>query len=93
MVVGLAQCFPDLDPVRPAILNLQSSLFDLFPEGFTFHVFHDDELLPLVFLYVVNGANVGMIEDGSSPGLMKKPFGFDSVEAGRKELQGDSAGP
>ena len=67
--VGNVQRIGNLNPHTEQFVRLKRLASDAMLEGLTFEQFHHDKRLPLVFIDVVNGAYVGMIQRRGSAGF------------------------
>jgi len=64
----------DLDAEIEELLDCYRLRCDDLPERPAFEALHDDEGAPLVFPDFVDGADIGMVEGGSSAGFAAKAF-------------------
>src|SRR5271166_2012589 len=67
--VGGIQCIGDFDAQRKKGFDLQRTTQDVVLQSSSIHEFHDDEGAPVLLADVINGADVGMVQSGSSLGL------------------------
>jgi len=63
-VVGSLESSGDLHPQFKHLLDRQRLAIHVLLERLAFEQLHDEELLPLVFSHVVNGADVRIVQRG-----------------------------
>ena len=90
--VGLLQGLCNLDRVSDRILHVLHR--DDLVECFSLHVLHHDRPLALMFSHIMNGTDIGMVEDCSGAGFLKEPcpFRLMGIETVQEKLQGYRAG-
>src|ERR1700691_280636 len=89
--VSSIQCIGDLDGKREQSVNFQRTPRDAMFQRDPIQKLHGDECLPILFANVVNGANAGMGQGGSSLRFTLKTDECQRVSANilRQELKAD----
>ncbi len=62
----------DLDARRQQLLELHGPALDPVLQGAPFQQFHGDEVLPILLVDFVDGADIGMVQSGSGAGFPLK---------------------
>lgn len=91
LLVGFVQAFSDLDCERENVIDGERPLLDPVLESPALDKFHRDEGSAVVFIDLVDRADVGMVEGGRRPGFVYEAgLGvFIAREIGVEELEGD----
>src|SRR5271155_1202935 len=72
--VSCIQCIGDLNAQRERLRNIERFTVNLVAQRFSAKKLHHEEWMTRRLTYVVNGANIGMIERRGSVGLSLKAF-------------------
>ena len=91
VAVRLVEGAGELDPVLQHLRRWQRPFFQSRPERRALHVFHDNEVNAVLPAYVVQRADVGMIQAGDGFGLALEALPAHRIvrEMRRKNLDGD----
>ncbi len=91
LAVGLFEALRDLGGDVERLPDRERPFADPVPQGPAGAEGHGDESLPLVFIDLVDGADVRMVETGGDLGFADeaRPLGVGAEHPGPEELQGD----